>query len=500
MLSVNNRTTWENFFKQLVIKNCDIEIDIGGWHSHYLTKNNIISFELSRRNSFVPVDIPNDDCRVVIGGWSSLDAYYIRDRLTQFGYLCQFRFIVENQYTGKIDLCVQKCEIDQKNDQATIYFVNPVKTRIGGYTNQGIVGGNGIAHEWSFPTKMTDGEYSQLHALFNGNGFTYNYGSYTLKTLDFTSLGNYDEINITDTNFYQEEDDRSNLKIYGCDVATAGESITLTVTQTAKVYSNNRVDLEIYVDVPYCSSAFQSAKNTSTGVNCNYVSEYDQNGRILLTVSNAGTVGNTYTYTVSTIIRKSVLLGVDKEKNDYYIQSLVFLGTAINNSKVAYAESVYRTYYANHRFVEIKGRVDPTIEPLDVVNFTIDETNYLVAIEEVNISFNGGFTGGYKGRIVEQTSFSSVEITDITFNYNTSKFSFKIKNNNKSEQLCKIETSGVIAYYYVPANSSLTINQDSTFGSDILGAFEDYWEGHLADDLIAYFPQGNSVIIREANM
>lgn len=64
MLSVPNRTTWENFFKELIVKDCDVHIyDYN--NNLLLDKTHITNFSITNRNSFVAEEPPSDRKSVV---------------------------------------------------------------------------------------------------------------------------------------------------------------------------------------------------------------------------------------------------------------------------------------------------------------------------------------------------------------------------------------------------------------------------------------------------
>ena len=395
MLSVSNTTTWENYFKQLQIKNCNVIVYDTLTGTKIIDKVNMSSFTCKSRNCYVPEKAPQDVVTIVIPDWNSLTA----TQKTQLQSKTYFKiaYVVEGTETTNCKLFYEKdIEFDEHGKKATITLVgiiesDPMTRYCAGASNTSLpylyqVNG-------TYPVNITFAEFYQNYAISQGQGFkaknyvktgsidyTYPFDYVTFST---TANGNFSILNVTkDWNIY-DADDKSQIEVYGIVAGTVAELYRL-----GGEYSNiNRYRYyeptivtghKVYAD----GSEVPSSKYTSTSyVGCDEI-------RI---------TGSGVTYP-----REFVYYGyvaqLEEIPNDtkYYIQTYTLKS---GSTALTTARSRYRTYYGKKQYIEFDCRIDPRFEPLDVIAVDGDIDSSIV-LEEVTINFNGAFSGHLKGRII----------------------------------------------------------------------------------------------------
>lgn len=173
-------------------------------------------------------------------------------------------------------------------------------------------------------------------------------------------------------------------------------------------------------------------------------------------------------------------------------------------NKIIYSPFLYTSYtgslsneanrlYKSNQIVSIKGRVDPTFEPSDIIYI---EDVGMVLLEEVNFTFNGGFRGTYKGRVIRSKPLSPVVTYRIRKIKSTGVYSHTtgtITNNNgypmnfaiKLSMEATDEVTGTIdANTTIEFDTSLTGNMH-----ELDGEFRRYDNGSLDDDLVIKFTE-----------
>jgi len=175
-----------------------------------------------------------------------------------------------------------------------------------------------------------------------------------------------------------------------------------------------------------------------------------------------------------------------------------FLYTSYTSSLITEANKLYKS----NEIVTVKGRIDPTFEPSDIIYI---EDVGMVLLEEVNFTFNGSFKGTYKGRVIRNKPFEpivnytihKVKVTG-AYSYTTGTiqnvnpypmtFTFRIANN-------------VLVTGTVEANSTFNFNTRTTTGNlpELDNSFYRYYNGSLDDDVTIQFTetvsQGTSALV-----
>ena len=121
MLSVPNRTNWEDFFSQSFISNCSVKIyDLSD--NLLIDKENIEDFSLKLRNRYVCDVIPSYEGSFTILKWNSLSSSaktYFSTKLNEL----KIGFVVENvETTAKYQFVIKKTKVATKNTTANVEF------------------------------------------------------------------------------------------------------------------------------------------------------------------------------------------------------------------------------------------------------------------------------------------------------------------------------------------------------------------------------------------
>lgn len=384
MLQVPNRTTWENYFKQSTLTNCGVELYVyatsgqAGWKK-FADEQVVYSFSLKRVNCYVCETLPSDTLEVELD-WANTQEkthlyrgarVYIKYKVcgTQtIGWATQYR--------------IKSIDIDRKEKNAKM-VLEEYGTIYNAISSNQITGGSTVPTAGQ--TRWTHAEYLQLCAIKQGKALYYDYGAYAYKSFSPSNVnGNYDEINIIeDYSFSYDDENKKNVVIYG--FVRQSSSPVILYEQNAEVYSRTYSYTWFYNSPVLISSV--TFDQTTTGV-----SFISRNDRVRITFET-----QSYDDYLMQVYGFRIGLAEVEDGIKSYIQTYAFENTEAQKTNV---QTIFRNYYSNDRFIEFDCRIDPTFEPLDIIAMTIDNVNYKLALEEVTINFNGGFTGHIKARII----------------------------------------------------------------------------------------------------
>ena len=171
---------------------------------------------------------------------------------------------------------------------------------------------------------------------------------------------------------------------------------------------------------------------------------------------------------------------------DYTTQADITFSSPLFNkdydqNEMNYAQAKIRNYYSNKRMIEFECRIDPSIEPLDYI--TTDGLNYWV--EEVDIDFNGGFTGRIKGRVNDNTYFVDAPVISEATLINENNYRIVIDNPNDFAVVVKIYYSGGTLSYNISANGSLLLTYGNA--SALSTSVQDKIDGGLLEAVYCNF-------------
>lgn len=481
MLGVSNRTTWENYFKQPTIYNCDVKVYDEN-NNLLCDKKNIISFRFKARNDYVGSSLPTKDCSIEIINWSSL-SNTIKTYLSTVGNIVKVRYVVQSTETTDYEIFkVKNVTIDRKEINATVELASLFNfmTRKTGKQEYGILDTEYhlLQNMKSFPLNVSNAVKWQEFALFQCKGlYIKQDATIDYKDFDVTTVnGSYSGENIIDDYEYKYDDDKSGLRVFGIETGTEIELASKTVTSSGQGADKSLNKLWEY------ESVVTRITTSNTSMSINYVTVNGVYVELLL-------------YSVPAVIKvygyQAELTEIPNDV-DYYISTYtVETGSDEANAIQTYA----RGYYANRKMIDFDCRIDPTIQPLDIVNIDLEEGIERVAIEEVSINFNGGFTGHIRGRVCG-TELKKPIIKNLDIPHGT----FKIQNTNAVNVVCTIYYSGGSIILNINANSTLPCDIDDnvsqlemSFSSKSMSElYDDVYCGFTATD---YFDSENVIIL-----
>lgn len=414
MLSTTlSRTSWENFFSNgNDLRNCDVNIRSKN-NLTLLDKTYIKSFSIISRNSFVCDQIPTDECEVELVNYDTLSdskKTYLTTHINDITYYVRVHYQINGVVTiGYKTLVVKSYKISRDGKTATFRFSSPlsclsvraVHFKFGVFTNDGLgldSGSKGAKY------KISRAELFPVRCLQRNKGIYYVYGSNTQSTeYDFKSFtkntpdGNFSGINIIDDyDINNDEPDKGDIDLFS---AIDGAEIDGYPLSTR--WNTGSSGLDLPPNLPIDSDMYIKTFSVKDENDVDYTIFYKlevYNDMVSLKLDTE-TIIPIPANTPFILRVKCAELSLDNPTNNEkaYLQSVgvPMLGDSYN-SCVNYV----RSYYSNNHIISFDCRIDPTLEPLDIIDVPIEGISYRVAIEEVAINFNGGFTGSIKGRIL----------------------------------------------------------------------------------------------------
>ena len=526
MLSVANLNTWNDYFKQTAIKNCDVHI-YGVNGALILDKSQIESFSLTMRNCYVCKEIPNDVCTIKINKWNELTENK-KTYLSTKGNCVKVSYIVEGEETTNCKvLTIDKIKIDRTGTKATLNLVNPLEqlTEInkyiyaGGYFDEDYnvfpYGSNAVSG--AYPLNSTTAECIQLYALDKSRTTAKGFRTYKVDKASNFRLDNYNPYdtnnftdfdptslscslltnNVLDYDYSVDEEGNDQIVVYGA----SKNAIEITEKKFPK--NSPSYDWSFFLE----DEVFVANVRAYTGYN------NDQQGNFkdiweffahlycdkVRVTWQSDPEEELYDYlTLVLMYRKLELTNIESGVTNY-IQSKAFL-----EDYVSAIQTSIRNYYSNKNMIDIKCRMNPIFEPLDIIQTKLDDRLINIALEEVTINFNGGFTGSIKGRIVWE--LTSLVAPTVQFNINEQNFvngvndsyNFVVTNSNPVavDMVFANEDSEVITKVSIPANSTVTLYSTTDLNNDL----DEYVRARNIE-LYGYFEceeiQSSSVLVLE---
>lgn len=413
MLSVANRTTWENIFNSTDdLYDCNVKI-YDKDDNLLLDKVHIASFSIVSRNSFVCDQIPTDECQVKLVDYANISSSiktYLTTHQNDRTYYLKLKYVVNGiETTGFKYLVVKSFKIQRLQKEAIFNLASPlsclseraVNFELGYFTTGKSVawGCRGAKYE------LTRAELFPVRCLQERKGIKYTFGSNTQDT-EFeykemtisTNDGNYSGINIYDDyEINSDNPDKSSINIYGS--GNGGNLDNVVVNFTAASGSAGLPD-----PVELTESRYVRGYTVQTSGGGTWTSKYRvriDNDRIRLVYYPNESRPSDGTSMIWTLQLGTLSSRNPTDNSVAYVQND---GVPTMGSSDDLCLKYVRTYYGNTNIISFECRIDPTLEPLDLINLTVDDNNYRVALEEITVNFNGGFNGTVKGRIMEMVS------------------------------------------------------------------------------------------------
>jgi len=483
MLGNNN---FDTFFSQNLISNCNVlvyENDSGG--TLLLDREHIANFTMSRENECAVSFAPNDTAVIEVINWNTLsaDTKYWFSKATSYGFqnfVCIKFQVNGEQTTYAIYFAVEKVEVDTKKWNGKITLCSPFKTKTspvwGGYPLD-IYGFDAM------PNDVTAFEQLQHIAVNLAKGLVIpNFQDYYWNDYYFVDINKkvidvqFNTLNLLEDIVESEDsNDRSDIAFLG-----------IANKEGEQLYSETKAPT-IIADVPQLDFTFiyqgksyiiTSAKvfitHSGSDVTNLFTITRGSNSISLSSRSSSLAVGVNYVCVI-----EGYEVELARPTTDYYVKSYVWLE---GSAGLLDAQAKTREYYSHTKYVEIKCRLDPRIEPLD--NVFVDGLG-TIAIEKVDMTFNGGFRGSLKGRLVRGMQLFDPVMTNLQYDDNS--FSFNIKNDNVVDVVLQIYASDRTQHYTfnLMAGEDMTITQNNA--PNLMQSFEEKAGGSLEDDVYCYF-------------
>ncbi len=398
MITVNDRTSWEKYFQQPTLYKCGIFVyDNNG--NKILTKENISAFKVTSRNCYVFETIASDDGKIEIVNWKNLSSSVKNYLLSRNNFL-KVSFVVQQEETLKCRLFViSQTLVDRKQENATITLCSPfslmsstskidvTRTWAERIQLQAVAKAYGLR----IPCVAYDNVVAIAYDELTGVG-TISCGIDDKAIDTFYSESSYDEINIYNDYEFNNEEDKSDVVIYGRDSGTSSligsqQFFLLAYYTTTTEYVFEKIEV-------YQKSLVGT---TWSYIGTNYSSTFDNIGL-------TGFLTSLKNITITEFLTKADVYGfplamtnIPTDIKTHYLQT-PYLETG--SQELTDIQNKIQGYYSHNRFIEFDCRIDPTFEPLDVIDMKIDGTTYQLIIEEMYIEFNGGFNGHIKARII----------------------------------------------------------------------------------------------------
>lgn len=470
----------DEYLSKAIVKNCDLFVYSNSGTKLY-DKSNILSYRLSSRNSYVCEQIPTDDGTLELYGEVSI----AKETILKIAY------VMENDETTTCKvLAVNDCRFNKDKNTTTIALVSPFKL---GYKAS------------SYNQGYTLSEYTQLEALSNATGIripplakatqfsilhndTYDYFYFShLEQLPINSVVCvFEDDYVFEDNSYnystKVDTDRSNVIMLGYieDGETKINDYTTSTSYISRLFYHSDQMVFVYYKPKWYDGSWHYDANSTAfshkGLNAVYV---DYNNTLHPTATHIGV--EVYGYAL--------------ELEDSSGLSIPYIVTPLKQAETMDNEQArIRRYLKYNKLHTYKGRLDPRFEPLDIINVeAFEDINYL-AIEQVDVEFNGAYNVTIVGRVANGLIFKPEVLAKKTSN----PWIIRIGNPNFETRTLKIYYSGGTLTFSVAGNQTITLT-NSTAG-DLYESVVAYRNGTLVNSVYCNFDEEtDNVIILEAN-
>ena len=500
---------WQNKVDSSVRYDCDVRIYGGiGASTLICNKTNISQYTYKGYASWVVKDIPTYEIHFTILKWTTFPNKSYLNHNSQIAV----KYVVGNlETTGYRWFRIYNMEYDYNQDTMTIY-ANSLLTRLtssahytlGQNTSTLITTMLGLTFDNFYitksfsatylPYKLTQGELLQQIALCN-------YSSYYTQEDDFY-MESYDEIDGDRT--YSEIKELNILSALTKSISDLPTSVNvgewINDTELAdfgtasKTVPTNPTPAEIFVSVPFSSQAFTTLSNCvfkkngiiATPTSWNVYND-GVTARVQMPTGNA-----TYTLEVN---------GYRQNQETKQVANALTISTPLQiNADIDTMASSIVAYYSYNQVIEFDCRIDPRIEPLDLL--FIYGKDLFVYVESVDITFNGGFSGKIKGRVNTDITIQPLRVDNKEYDPYDEDYAFRIHNDNVFPVKVKIHYSGgTIDMGVVGGKTYLDVSNGNC--PQLLQSFRAKDMQDLNDDVYCYCEKGNlsstNTIILEAD-
>lgn len=488
-MSVYRPSQWDTYYQQEFIESQDIIIyDYDD--NILLTSNEIQTFKRVARNSYVCGTFPMDEITIEIIGWDNLDNY-VKNYLQREEVSLQIKiqYLVNNYASGMRRYILKDCRIEYNNFKATITATTPLECMTDkSVVNMSLIANNTTGYQFGqivhkyfpataidytglndygysyLPNELTDAEMLQHFAVVMGGGLTiYNEISFKIKKFDpYQIEGVLYDINIFD-DIKIEYLEKKQVEVLGYIIEDA-RSVVGYCPQTTQYSSRT---FEYTGDW----TGFQTYPNYfGTVYNC----------KIFYSQGTPPASAQNY-FTIS-----AYKVNFENSQAQNKISITAKLLPTTDSTQKSIIKGNAQDYYDYNKIITFSCRLDPTIEPLDVIR--LSPSNNIIVVEEIELNYNGGFNGKLSGRLIWDSNQKAQTpiITNIGGDPDT-EFHFTCENPNPFDCTLVIEHSGEgHIELYLEAGETTVFSTDDDI-SDLFNSFNAWYFNDLADSVICYF-------------
>ena len=495
---------YNSYFDQQAISNCDVLIYKNDTTpTLLLSKDNIVKMSMRRTNNGVLDNIPNDQTTIEVVGWNNLSSS-IKSYLVSGAYI-KIGFKVENAETTDCFVqVVDKVTISYDGIEAVITCVSPYM-KDNTYSNSGLLLHiNGLYK--TFPFKVSGAEMSQHGAICAGYGQRMKVTNRTSTVPSIkTEAVNLEKVapdlylnskNIYNVRHYKDENDRSTITAYG--VQQESEWVLLAEKEANNYFAVVPFETQVVVRRVECQAYDGSNWVDKT---CSIPNDGLFSNEVEILCDDIVTYYQKYRYKVYGYFANIVVPNnIDKSLKCYALIEHVDILELQN------AQAKARYYYSHLDYYEFDCRLDPRIEPQD--NIYVDGIG-IMRVEEVELTFNGGFKGHIKGRYLTSGDIDEPVLENVWYYEDERQyFEFGIEITNPNDvavDFYMIGSAGENIYIgTLQAGQTRTFDQtDRDFQENFENHFYQKYNGFLEDDVWGWFEtdynESDSILILEAD-
>ena len=504
---------WLNSIKKQLISNANVYLYDEN-DDLVISKSDISNFQYKGRNSWVCKEYPSYEIQFTILNWTNY-AYQSSVAKGLRLYLC---YVIESyQTTDNRVYYIYDQVYDFQKDTMTIKAHSPlqeltsnVSVALGSNastlvqdisTKQDYIDANldldysGVDNDFTtdyIPQKITDGELLQHLALSTNCALLlYNTNQLKLETImNVVSTVQLDEINMLSKV-------ESYISDLSSDVAIADwEDSAIALLGTTQIKTGNSVPVTMSMFYYYnegemalsqISPAIPETELTTLGGASVAHTPYEFNDCIEVRFSP-----NTNTTYVLKVNGKNHSQ-TTKQDNSKTMLSLPLVDDDTQKNDII---NYVSDYYDMNEILSFECRIDPRIEPLDLIY--VESVHKFIYVEEVTITFNGGFRGTIKGRYNYNMTIIAPVVSEVQYDEN-GQFFFKVTNRNIYPVHAYLHYSGGTKDLGITNAGSYKTYTHSTL-PDLVSSFREKALGGLDDTVYIWYESGefistNTIII-----
>lgn len=526
---IRSQANWCDKFNERFISGCDVLI-YGSNYEEILSGYDIKSFHYSGRAKRVMDYFPSEEIELNILHWQTYKTDFVK------GELINVIYDMDNSTlpTTSLPFIITDIKINKKRNEATIFAhsifeemiknVSETKTTTSALTNptytfsetgisvntlftnilnkytfnnttKTIYGTYGSSTLKKIPANITDGELLQ-HICMITHTFPYVYskmghnhdtnlvfGLKKVGSYDYSSIYFYDLTFNTSQDITIEEIDKQNIALIGANIDNTSRQQEQTYLIMTSQYSLSfimKIPNNVVVKTATISTGALSVDNPKFS----YVLKNDKITGIVEQTGAYLPQGN-YTFTITYND-----LDYPTEQTQGYLYLTSPFVSDITSTEQNRIINYYTTYYSRNLMVEFNGRLDPYIQPCDIIKTDqlIDGTgdDYSnIFVEEVDVDYSGAFKVRIRGRM---NSILMPYVEDVV---SSGSWHIDISNFNYTAMTLYIDYGGGNPPFTisVSARSSIILNHDNASVLD--SVVQQYEDELLPFDVDAWFVDSN---------